>query len=64
MAFDRAYFLEQAAKVQIGWMSFPAEQQSHISQTVCDHTAEQLIGAAVSYGQVHLNAFINKHFKN
>jgi ribulose-5-phosphate 4-epimerase/fuculose-1-phosphate aldolase len=60
VAFDHAYYLEQAAMVQVEWEKYPTVKQSLIEETVALSTCSQLENNKSAFAQVHLNSFINK----
>jgi len=61
VAFDHAYYIEQAAKVQIEWEKLPSEKQSLIDEDVARATFNQLERNKHDFAQVHLNAFLKKY---
>jgi len=61
VAFDHAYYIEQAAKVQIEWEKLRPEQQSLIEDDVAKATFKQLEKNKHHFAEVHLNAFLKKY---
>ena len=60
VAFDHAYYIEQAAMVQMEWEKCPIEKQKLIEDETASATFDQLENNKSAFAQVHLNAFINK----
>ena len=61
VAFDHAYYIEQAAKVQVEWEKIRPEQQSLIEDEVAEATFKQLEKNKHHFAEVHLNAFLKKY---
>lgn len=61
VAFDHAYYLEQAAKVQVEWEKLSSEKQSLIDDNVAQATFKQLEHNKHDFARVHLNAFLKKY---
>ena len=61
VAFDHAYYIEQAAKVQVEWEKLSIEQQSTIEDSTAAMTFKQLESNKCDFAHVHLNAFLKKY---
>ena len=61
VAFDHAYFIEIAAKIQLEWMKLPSELRLTIPIDQAQLTYEQTQAELNVVSQHHLNAFREKY---
>ena len=60
IAFDHAYFIEIAAKIQLEWMKLPSDLRLTIPHDKAQLTYEQSQAELNAVSQHHLNAFREK----